>query len=198
MARFATNNLSYHSSETSMLVRLRWPLLKHRRNYLKLIMFYKILHGLVDASFTLTSLSTSTHGHSQRFVIPFARTETYLNSLIPPTINLWNLLPKSLVDLNDINHFKRDLSLHLLYIMSHDTVKLETLARKTLANPDLKNFGEINVGEMLTLKSASNYNYVEINFQWCRKLECMCSHVRHIIIIYGETQIKHACETDTL
>ena len=35
------------------------------------------------------------------------------------------------------------------------TVKLETLARKTLANPDPKNFGEINVGETLTLKSAS-------------------------------------------
>ena len=40
------------------------------------------------------------------------------------------------------------------------TVKLETLA-----NPDSKNFGEINVGKMLALKSASNYNYVEIKFR---------------------------------
>ena len=80
--RFVTNNFSYHSSVTSMLVHLRWPLLGHRRNYLKLIMIYKILHGLVDASFTLTSLSTSTRGHSQHFVIPFARTDTYLNSLL--------------------------------------------------------------------------------------------------------------------
>ena len=65
-------------------------------------MFYKILHDLVDASFTLTSLSTSTRGHSQRFVIRFARTDTYLNSFLPSTINLWNSLPESLVDLNDI------------------------------------------------------------------------------------------------
>ena len=47
-----------------------------------------------------------------------------------------------------------------------------------MANPDSKNFGEINVGEMLTLKSASNYNCVEIKFQWCRKLKCMFSHVQ--------------------
>ena len=33
-------------------------------------------------------------------------------------------------------------------------------------NPDLRNFGEINIGEMLTLKSASNYNYVE-NWNLC-------------------------------
>ena len=46
-------------------------------------------------------------------------------------------------------------------ITSESTVKLETLA-----NPDLRNFGEINVGEMLTLKSASNYNYVE-NWNLC-------------------------------
>ena len=42
-------------------------------------------------------------------------------------------------------------------IAVHNTVKLETLA-----NADSKNFGEINVGEMITLKNASNYNYVEM------------------------------------
>ena len=112
--RFVTNDFSYHSSVTNMLVCLRWPLLEHRRNYFKRVMFYKILHGLVDASFTLTSLSTSTRGHSQRFVIPFA--------FLPSTINLWNLLPKSLVDLTDINHFKKDLSLHLLYILTDSCI----------------------------------------------------------------------------
>ena len=53
-AHFVTNDFSYLSSVTSMLAQLRWPLLEHRRNYLKLVMFYKILHGLVEASFTLT------------------------------------------------------------------------------------------------------------------------------------------------
>ena len=54
--------------------------------------------------------------------------------------------------------------------MNHNTVKLETWQGKTLVNADTKNFGEINVSKMITLKSASNYNYVEIKFRWCRKL----------------------------
>ena len=40
-------------------------------------------------------------------IIPFARTDTYLNSFLPSTINLWNSLPESLVHLDDINQFKQ-------------------------------------------------------------------------------------------
>ena len=73
-------------------------------------MFYKILHGLVDISFTLTPLSMPTCGHNQNFIIPFARTDTYLNSFLPSAINLWNSLPDSLVELDDLNQFKDDLN----------------------------------------------------------------------------------------
>ena len=38
---------------------------------------------------------------------------TYLNSFLPSTIKLWNSLPDSLIELDDINQFKEDLSLHL-------------------------------------------------------------------------------------
>ena len=55
-ARFVKNDFSYHSRVTTMLKYLKWPLLEHQRNFLKLIMFYKILHGLVDISFTLIPL----------------------------------------------------------------------------------------------------------------------------------------------
>ena len=114
-AHFVKNDFSYHSSVTTILKHLKWPLLEHRRSFLKLIMFYKILHGLVDISFTFTPLSTSTHGHNQHFITPFARTDTYLNSFlcIPSAINLWNSLPDSLVELDDLNQFKDDLSLYL-------------------------------------------------------------------------------------
>ena len=96
-----------------MLINLKWPLLEQRRNFLKLIMFHKILYGLVDDPITLTLLSTTTCGHSHRFVTPLAHTDTYLNSFLPSTINLWNSLPESLVNLDDINKFKEDLSLYL-------------------------------------------------------------------------------------
>ena len=96
-----------------MLTHLKWPSLKQRRNFLKLIMFYKIVNDLVDVSVTLAPLSTSTRGHNQCFVTPFARTDTYLNSFLPSTIKLQNSLPDSLIELDDINQFKEDLSLHL-------------------------------------------------------------------------------------
>ena len=38
---------------------------------------------------------------------------TYLNSFLPSAINLWNSLPDSLVELDDLNQFKDDLSLYL-------------------------------------------------------------------------------------
>ena len=38
---------------------------------------------------------------------------THSNSFIPSTINLWNSLPDSLVNLDDINQFKEALSLYL-------------------------------------------------------------------------------------
>ena len=52
-ARFVTNDFSYYSSVSNMLDHLKWPLLEQRRKYLKLIMFYKILHGMVEVSITL-------------------------------------------------------------------------------------------------------------------------------------------------
>ena len=110
---FVANGFSYYSSVTTMLEHLKWPLLERIRNFLKLIMFYKILHGLADTSITLLPLSTSTRGHNQHFVIPFARTDTYSNSFLPSTIKLWNSLPDSLVELDDINQFRTDLSSYL-------------------------------------------------------------------------------------
>ena len=112
-ARFVTDDFPYRSSVTNMFIQLKWPLLEQRRNFLKLIMFYKILYGIVDTTITLTPLSTSTRGHSQRFVTAFAGTDTYSNSFILSTINLWNSLPDSLVNLDDINQFKEALSLYL-------------------------------------------------------------------------------------
>jgi len=52
--------------------------------------------------------------HSQCFVTPFSRTETYLHSFLPSTITLWNFLSSSLVELEDSDEFKDDLYSHHL------------------------------------------------------------------------------------
>jgi len=72
----------------------------------------QILHGMVEVPITFTPHSSSTRGHSQRFVAPFARTETFLHSFLPSTITLWNSLPNSLVDLDELVKFKDELHSH--------------------------------------------------------------------------------------
>ena len=73
-----------------MLEHLKWPLHKHKRNFLELIMFYKILHGLADTSITFIAPSQHlrTCGYNQCFVIPFTRTDTHIQiPSYPPPLN---------------------------------------------------------------------------------------------------------------
>ena len=84
-----------------MTQQLNWPTLELRRNYLKLIMLYKIAEGLIDIpSILLTPLHSLTRGHPYHFHIPSARINSYLYSLfLPSTIKLWNQLPQHLLEL---------------------------------------------------------------------------------------------------
>ena len=64
-------------------------------------------------SISLTSMSSVTRGHSQRFRIPQARINSYLFSFLPSTIKLWNTLPEDVVNQPSINCFKDVLLNHL-------------------------------------------------------------------------------------
>ena len=47
-ARYIFNDYSSFHSVSAMLNQLNWPSLETHRDYLKIIMFYKIIKGLVD------------------------------------------------------------------------------------------------------------------------------------------------------
>ena len=47
-ARFIMADYSYHSSVTNMLTNLKLPSLEHRRTISSLILFYKIIHNLIN------------------------------------------------------------------------------------------------------------------------------------------------------
>ena len=49
-ARFVMNDYARYSSVTNMLNYLSWPTLEQRRNQTKLVLFFKIVHGIVDGS----------------------------------------------------------------------------------------------------------------------------------------------------
>ena len=108
------NDYARYSSVTNMLNYLSWPTLEQRRNQIKLVLFFKIVHGIVDGStLILTPLNTITRGHHCRYALPFSRTESYLNSFLPSTIRLWNKLPATLSEIDNINDFKKHLELYL-------------------------------------------------------------------------------------
>ena len=77
-ARFATSDYSYTSSVSTMLENLNWKTLHVRRDELRLIMFYKIIHNMVDLSLPESIIPSATtgytRGHDLRFYPPFGRT----------------------------------------------------------------------------------------------------------------------------
>ena len=109
-ARFVTNNYSPYTSVTNMLTDLGWKPLSYRRNELRLLMFYKIVHHLVDINVDtlLTPLPPmhTTRGHDERFLQLSTRINTYLHSFFPSAIKLWNQLPSEVIHLTNYTDFK--------------------------------------------------------------------------------------------
>ena len=54
-----------------MLNHLSWPTLEQRRKCIKLVMFFKIVHHLVEigSSMSINALHTVTRGHHSRYVL---------------------------------------------------------------------------------------------------------------------------------
>ena len=82
-ARFVTNNFSPYTSVTNILTNFGWKPLSDRRNELRLLMFYKVVHHLVDINadnLLLPQSSThTTHGHDERFLQLPTRVNAYFH-----------------------------------------------------------------------------------------------------------------------
>ena len=78
-----------------MLNQLNWPTLRTRRDYLQIIMLYKIIKGLLDITPTLdlTLVLSVRRAHSYRFHITPSQINCHLFSSIPTATKLWNSLP---------------------------------------------------------------------------------------------------------
>ncbi len=93
------NDVSCHSSVTVMIQHLEWQTLEARRQQAWLMMFYLIIHDLVDISTNpyLTRAPLTTRRHQVRFIQPWARVQCYKYSFFPVTITTWNQLPNTAV-----------------------------------------------------------------------------------------------------
>jgi hypothetical protein len=95
VARFITSNYRDRlpGSMTHMIHQLQWDTLVDRRRTSRLIMLYKISHGLVDihAPTYLTPGDNRTRG-AWKYLQLSAGKEDYDNSFFPRTIRDWNNL----------------------------------------------------------------------------------------------------------
>ena len=112
-ARFAVKNYERKASVTKMLETLQWRSLLERRADLRLVMFYKCIHGLVAVDITSglqRQTRPSRHSHPMSYHLP-VETKLYLQkSFLPRTITQWNSLPASIVMSESLDTFRTGIS----------------------------------------------------------------------------------------
>ena len=102
-ARWVTGRYHNTSSVSNMLAELGWRSLSQRRADSRLVMMYKIRHGLVNIPFD-HFLSLQRDGiHLQPIL---ARTQYYEYSFFPRTVSDWNAVPRDTLSAPKLTMFK--------------------------------------------------------------------------------------------
>ena len=102
-ARWVLKDYNRYSSVTSMLKHLSWPELQTRRKIARLQTFYKALHNDIPISlpanyFPMNRETRQYHQH--HFILPLTSTTAYQKSFFSRTVQEWNYLPQSYIDLD--------------------------------------------------------------------------------------------------
>jgi len=111
-ARFVHQDWQRTSSVTAMKETLGWLTLQNRRLVNRLIFMHKTIHG--DHGYTLPTYVTkptrqTRTNHQHTYNLVRARTDAYLYSYIPKTLQDWNTLPGSIASHSDIDIFRAHL-----------------------------------------------------------------------------------------
>ncbi|MCG8045233.1 MAG: hypothetical protein JAY66_06065 [Candidatus Thiodiazotropha taylori] len=108
-ARWVLNDFSTYTSVSDLLGRLGWRTLEQRRADSRLVLFYKIVYGLVAIplpTYVIPLNRGSRTTHSLAFMQLSVRTDYYKYSFFPLAVVQWNNLPASIVTLTDLDSFK--------------------------------------------------------------------------------------------
>ena len=114
-ARFVSNNFRRKASVSEMLHDLGWQSLDGRRQDQRLVLFYKIINGLVsvETEDILTPADSRTRkNHSFKFKHFQANCDSYRYSFFPATISSWNNLPFGIEKVDSVEGFKLKLKEH--------------------------------------------------------------------------------------
>ena len=110
-------------SYSNRLTLLNLSSLEKRRLFADLVLFFKIVYGLVSIDFggALSLIPTrNTRGHSLRFKVPSSRLNIRFNYYLPRVIRVWNYLSEYTVYSTSVSMFKsrllcEDLSKFLIF-----------------------------------------------------------------------------------
>ena len=108
-ARWVMSDYSPYSSVSDMLGRLGWRTLEQRRADSWLVLFYKIVHGLVAIPLPTYVIPLNGYPrttHSLAFRQLYARTDYYKYSFFPLAVVQWNNLSAGTATLTNIDSFK--------------------------------------------------------------------------------------------
>ena len=100
-ARYVLNRYDRFASVSDMISELKWETLEERRSKQRLVMFYKVHHGLVAVDkdkYIKESSRVSRHNHDEEYEIPRSGPNYYNISFFPRTINDWNRLPQTVMN----------------------------------------------------------------------------------------------------
>jgi len=118
-ARFAMGDHSRYSSVTEMLKKLAWIPLVERRAKSKAVMLYRITKQQVaiKPNEFLTPSTASSRGHTNKFLLPYARTHVYKCSFFPSAIRIWNTIPEEAITKETTEAFKNCIQKYTLATM---------------------------------------------------------------------------------
>ena len=92
-----------------MMEELKWQPLSERRRDQRLLLLYKIIHGLVaipaDTLFQFNTRPSRTQ-HSKTIKVLSCNTDVYKNSFVPETIMDWNSLPMHIINCKSTEQLK--------------------------------------------------------------------------------------------
>ena len=105
---------AYQQTPTKILLReLSWPPLKKRREYYRLVVFYKMVSGISPGYLTALVLPTSrnigmgpTTRSANMLRSPRTNTESFRKSFLPSTIRLWNTMDTNIKASTSVYTFK--------------------------------------------------------------------------------------------
>ena len=112
-ARYVCNNYNREASVTTTIKHLHWRSLQQRRTDIRLVMFYKTLHGIVALDLfpqLIPLVRYSRHTHSEAFQLPVITKQLIQYSLLPRTIANWNNLPANAATAPSLEIFRQNIS----------------------------------------------------------------------------------------